>query len=444
MKTSFALDKQTSPLSRITAAETVCYPEAEYMALIKFNSCYLDFDLEKNNAPVLYFEGEVEQLDAIDTKFPHNIDTIYFTNNKPPVRYKYEFSKEQFSELAKKGFWNNGVTFDNILTTAKFQLETYAVVEEVKNSYEDTGIPVITVDLTKPYENTFNESAYDIIQYIHPKTPEAAVEVAQTKKEYVAELDVQADIEAAKEALAKQREAEQQATYKPLTKEELDMQSKSANVGSYVDAIRENIEKTRADNNAKVEAEREKQRQAEAENANSDSKKNPDVVSFGETKKTNEIKVEMATEEDKYESNSDVFAAANEEQVDSADMPYALSEFMKKLDEVAETQFESSDNKGSNNSSGSGAASGATGLKGYTFEDESTAQHEMRQDEGKGNEKSEDQKDAEEKEEQKEENQQAQNETKAESDMARKKAQLASSIHDTTVSVAPDRDDRSK
>ena len=93
--------------------------------------------------------------------------------------------------------------------------------------------------------------------------------------------------------------------------------------------------------------------------------------------------------------------------------------------------------------SGSGAASGAQGLGVYTFEDQSTAQFEMRQDEGKGNEKPEDEKE-EDKSEAEEKKQDDKPEVKTDADIAHRKAQLETSIQDTTVSATPDREDRSK
>jgi len=463
MKVTFAFDEATSPVSRVNATKIQTYPESEYMALCQFTNTFWEFDREKNFAPKLVFEGEVERLDAIDDKFPHDIDTVYFGKDKPRIRYDYQFNDDQYATLGSKGFWSeDGVHIPEIFTTAKFQLECKAVVKEISNAYETQNVPIFNVSISHPYDNTFNVDQYDIAEFITREQPDEnkALENSRTYQDLAPEADIAAEVEAAKAALVAAQEKEKQASYVPLTPEELDIFNKSANVSSYVDNIRDSIQAKRDADNAAVLAEqaRIKAEQEALANANKTPEKDADYVDFDDkpTEKKGEDLSKLAgvDETTKYESNDAIFNDNTEEQ---SEIPDNIADFMKRLGAVsAETDNDSNgddkkDDKRDDN--GSGAASGAQGLGVYTFEDQSTAHYEMRQDEGKGNEKPDDEKNDDDKKDDADDKKQderpdtpnAPSDAKSEADIAHRKAQLETSIRDTTVNVAErDKDDRSK
>lgn len=466
MKATFAFDEATSPVARVNSAKVKTHPEAEYMALCQFTNVFWEFDREKNFAPRLVFEGEVERLDAIDTKFPHNIDTVYFGNSKPRIRYDYAFNDEQYAALGSKGFWSeDGVHIPELFTTSKFQLECNASVKEITEAYETQSVPIFNINISHPYDNTFNVEQYDIAEFITREQPDEnkALENSRTYQDFVPESDIAAEVEAAKAALVAAQEKEKQASFVPLSPIEQDIFNKSANVSSYVDSIRDSIQSKRDADNAAVLAEkaRIKAEQEALANQNKEPEKDASIVDFddkpiskasGDT--SNLVETDDAT---KYDSNDAIFNSEPDEE--PADIPDNIADFMKRLgagpaEETSEgdngTNGTKNDKKDDNN--GSGAASGAQGLGVYTFEDQSTAQFEMRQDEGKGNEKPEDEKDDENSDDddkKQDEKNDAPNgvssDSKNDADIAHRKAQLETSIQDTTVSdTTRDRDDRSK
>lgn len=463
MKATFAFDEATSPVSRVSATKVKTYPEREYMALCQFTNTFWEFDRERNFAPRLVFEGEVERLDAIDDKFPHDIDAVYFGKEKPRIRYDYQFNDEQYAALGSKGFWSeDGVHIPELFSTAKFQLECKAVVKEISNAYETQNVPIFNVSISHPYDNTFNVDQYDIAEFITREQPDEnkALENGRTYQDFIPEADIAAEVEAAKAALAVAQEKEKQAAYVPLSPEELDIFNKSANVSSYVDNIRDNIQAKRDADNAAVLAEqvRIKAEQEALANADKTSEKDANYVDFDDkpTEKKGEDLSKLAGIEEttKYENNDAIFNDAVEDE--QSEIPDNIADFMKRLgaasaeNDVAAGSDDKKDDKKDDN--GSGTASGAQGLGVYTFEDQSTAQYEMRLDEGKGNEKPDDEKGDDKKDDTDDKRQDeksdapsAPSDTKSETDMAHRKTQLETSIRDTTVNVAErDKDDRSK
>lgn len=456
MKATFAFDEATSPVSRVTSSKVKIHPQAQYMALCQFTNVFWEFDRERNYAPRLVFEGEVERMDAIDSKFPHEIDTVYFGREKPRIRYDYAFNDEQYAVLGSKGFWSeDGVHIPEIFTTSKFQLECDATVKEITDAYETQKIPIFNVSIAHPYDNTFNIDQYDIADFITREQPDEnkALENSKTYQDFIPESDIVAEVEAAKAALAAAQEKEKQASYVPLTEKEIDIRNKSANVSSYVNSIRDAIQDKRDKDNAAVAAEKARIKAEQEALANKDKapEKDASIVEFddkpiskadGGTDKL--VEVDNTA---KYDSNDAIFNDAPSDE--QTEVPDNIADFMKRLG--AGTQ-DASGNNGSgddkkddkkDDGSGSGAVSGAQGLGVYTFEDQSTAQFEMRQDEGKGNEKPEDEKE-EDKSEAEEKKQDDKSEVKTDADIAHRKAQLETSIQDTTVSATPDREDRSK
>lgn len=442
MIAAFAYDKNTSPINMMTQAEIERHEPVQYMARCSFSNVYWDFDRDRNYAPHLVFEGEVNRMDAIDTKFPGDVDTIYFgEKNKPAIRYRYDLNEDQCAELAKKGFWSeDNVQLPAIFTTAVFELETYAVVEEVMNGKSSRNVPILNIELVKPYENQFDISAYELVGRIMRCKPDEQ-KVVQKSVPVDVQQSIIDEIETAKAKEAEQKQRDQQVSFKQLTPEELEMRKKSANIGAAVAAERDAFKSARDAGNARAEAARE----AEKARIEAEQSEMADVaagVTGGETVKATETDVSKLTggvEQNKFESNSAIFDADSSE--NDTEMPDKAADFMKKLgavdmDESVGANSEKKDDK--RGESGSGAASGAQGLGVYTFEDQSTAQFEMRADEGKGNEKP---GESEEKSDSSDDAPKPDNR-----DVDNRKAKLATSISDTTVSAekSDDKSDRSK
>ena len=482
-RVAYAFDKATSPVKRTPNANVVVHPEAQYMAMCQFTNVYWDHDSHKNYAPILRFEGEVERLDAIGTKFPHNFDTLYFGENKPKVTYAYSFDENQLAELAKKGFWSEeGVIIPEKFSTAKFQLEANAVIEELTDTYDKDKVPTFNVSLSKPHENQFDVRAYSLAQFITRKQKEEAkvIEVKGLEQE----MGINDLVEKSKELLEAEKLAAQQASYKPKSIEEVAAERASANIAERVSSQLDDIQARRDENNARVEAERAaeaarlKAEQEAAANAVPETK-DKDTVEFNEAVEIKSDDVRNLTggvEANKYENNSSIFDAS--EDIDE-ELPDNVAELMKKLgggQQVSDDVSDNADtveidddveiepiiedkpvvdnhtdnnasNAGSDSNNDSGAASGAQGLGVYTFEDQSTAQFEVRGDVN-GNKSDEEKKDeAEEKlnDEKAEAEEIKADKTAAEADAALKKARLDTAINNTTVTVAnKDKSDRSK
>lgn len=487
---AYAFDKATSPVKRAGSANVVIHPESQYMALCQFTNIYWSFDKEKNYAPMLRLEGEVERLDSIcssckskdtaactkcpNSKFPHNFDTLYFGDNKPQVTYDYSFDENQLAELAKKGFWSDtGVNIPEKFTTAKFQLEIKAVIEELADTYDKDKIPVFNVILTKPHEQSFDVKAYSLAQFITRKQKEEAkvIEVKGLEQE----MNINELVEKSKEILEAEKQAAQQASYKPKSAAEVAAERASANIAANVSSQLDDIQARRDENNARVEAEKaaeEARIKAEQEAAASakPEEKDKNDVEFSEAVEIKNDDVRNLTggvEANKYENNSSIFNASDED-IDE-ELPENVAELMKKLgggnnaasneadnvanepidDVIIEEPVENSEGSSDNNStsgsnSDSGAASGAQGLGVYTFEDQSTAQFEVRSDVN-GSETKDDNDKKNEEDEKKADEIKADEKHDSVEDAALKKAHLNNIISNTTVKAdSKDKNDRSK
>lgn len=381
MITTFAYDKKMSPLNGLTGVNVIRHKPVQYMALCSFNNVFWEFDAAHNYAPCLVFDGEVHRLGAIAQKFPNNVDTLVFGENKPGVQYRYKLNEDQMAELAHKGFWSeSGVTLPPLFLTSKFQLETDVVVEEVINN--DSPVPIYNVELVAPYENTFDARAYSLIDHITRCRQDENKVVENTVSVDVRQSMMAAVKEA--EAATAERERLAQIASRPLTEEERDIRDKSANIGAAVATERDKLKQMREEGNAKAEEEREAEKarlEAERE-ALANLKSNDEATESVNVVETDVSKLTGGVEENKYSTNRDIFAD-EEEQHDT--LPDKAAALLKQLNMISE-----SDNGATNNDKrddGTGAASGAQGLGVYTFEDQDTAQFAMRADEGHGNEK---------------------------------------------------------
>lgn len=462
MRATFGFDKATSPVNKAVSMGVKTYPQAQYMALCQFTNVFWEFDTAHNHAPVLVFEGEIERLDAIETKFPHNIDAVYFTDHKPRIRYDYQFDRKQHEQLAAKGFWDeNGVRIPELFTTSKFQLECDIVVDEITKAYETQKVPILNISVQHPYENTFCTDQYDIAEFITAAEPEESKSMQHIAVENVEEINIAAEVEAAKQAAAALAEAEKQAAYVPLTAEEMEIRRQSSNVDKFVNDIRERHRVERDEHNAIAEAEKARIKAEQEVLANKDKpvEKDKNLVEFDDTaiSKTSGSAENLVETDDtnKFENNEAIFndAVPAEEET----LPDNVAALMSKLgwsDDKSDEQSDTIDDKKNDkkdDGTGSGAASGAQGLGVYTFEDQSTAQYEMRQDEGKGNEKEDTEDESEEKsnddaEKKSDDKPDKPASTESDVDKHRREAQLTTAINDTTVSAANNRDrnDRSK
>lgn len=460
MIASFAFNKATSPLSRISSSHVKSYDAAQYMARCQFTNVFWEYDRQHNYAPVLVFEGDVERLDTIDTKFPHNVDTLYFTKDKPRIRFDYKPNDEQYAVLASKGFYSDGVHIPEMFTTAKLDLECDATVYEIVDAYEKQNVPIFEVNIEHPYENEFSVDQYELFEYItREQTDDNKALNNKTYQDYVPEMSVEAEVEAAKAAAQALAEQQRQAEYKPLTAEEMEIKRQSNNVSSFVDERRERLYGKRNEHNEAAAAEKARleAEKAEKEGRLPEPERDKNLVEFDDApiSKANGGNVDGLAgkaEENKFESNADIFNNANEEQDDGISDDFKA--FMQSLEgdsnddnvNAEDSDKRKSDNKNGSSDTGSGAASGAQGLGVYTFEDQDTAQFAIRQDEGAGNEKPDEDKsdnDVDSKPDSLTDNK-AMADKKTEMDKKRREVLLQSAINDTTVSAEAAPDERSK
>lgn len=383
MIATFAFDKNVSPVTAMAGARIVRHQPVEYMSLCQFNNVYWDFDKERNYAPCLIFEGDVERLDVINEKFPGNVDTVYFNDSKPSIRFKYNLNDAQYGELASKGFWSeDGVNLPALFMSAKFQLETYAIVEEVVNKKEASEIPIFNIELVKPYENQFDASTYELVDKIVRRKPD-------TQKSIENIVSIEDQIQAENEVAVKNIEDEARPKdFVPLSESELDIHNKSNNIDISVAAERNALRNSRNAGNARAEVERriEQERLKANQDTLSDSGADDKTIDL---KDAENMVLSDRSETNKYKDNDEIFnglKGGNEE------LPDKAAEFMKKLGGVSgadDTAVAQKKDSKRDDNAGSGAASGTQGLGVYTFEDQSTAQFEVRSDEGVGNEKDE-------------------------------------------------------
>lgn len=350
MVAAFAFDKTTSPIRQLSGAKVIKYQPCECMAVCKFDNVYWSFERAKNYAPKLVFEGCVERLDAMDDrKFADKIDTVYFNKNKPPIKFTYDLDDEQMSELARKGFWGeNSVELPALFTSSKFQLETYASVEAIDNGW-DKEAPILNVELINPYNNRFNKDAYDLIDKIMPGKP-SANKAIENMVQIAVDTGYAKDVEAAKTNFEEKPEAAY-VDFSKITDEEIAMNNTQAEITARVNTLRDERAAERVYN---IEEETE-----------------PFDTDLTVTQEDKSVIDRVFSEnEDSFQGNklNDIKATA----------------FMQSL---AEKDAKSGNSSNSGTNSDTGSASGAQGLGVYTFEDQDTAQFEMRVDEGKGNEK---------------------------------------------------------
>ena len=488
-RSCFAFNKATSPVSRIPTVDIKRYPPAQFMALVQFTEIHFDFDRNENYKPYLIFSGSVESLDTIKTKPADKFDKIYFSSNKPHVEFRYDFSEGQLATLAGKGFWSSdGVRIPELFTSSKFMLEVFATIEEVvprvrQGADVSKDAPILNVKIEKPYDNAFNENAYELVEFITRNVPEDSkkIESQVTLEDF--NLTSQDMLETIKdnmvrEAMEKEEEAKQKAAM--LHMQNAGAYAQSQRISSYVDetlakreearqAARDEIEKAKLEAERAAEEEAKIRKKLEAEQAVRD--KMEAAAKAAEDKKS-ETKIADTDIADINNSNADLFSGSHEN-----DQPdEKLAAFLKSMgaaseakpEPEAETKSESksksdrfeteseSDNNaddktkdkkddkngsgsGSNNSEG-GAAGGAQTDNNYTFEFDADAQAP---DENRDNKASDGDKDN----DGDSDDYSNDSESEREKERRRKKKQLeatASAPDMTVTEAAPKTDDRSK
>lgn len=486
-RSCFAFNKATSPVSRIPMVDIKRYPPAQFMALVQFTEIHFDFDKNENYKPYLVFSGSVESLDTIKTKPADKFDKIYFSSNKPHVEFRYDFSEGQLATLAGKGFWSSdGVRIPELFTSSKFMLEVFATVEEVvprvrQGADVSKDAPILNVKIEKPYDNAFNENAYELVEFITRNVPEDSKKIESQVSLEDFSLTSQDMLETIKdnmvrEAMEKEEEAKQKAAM--LHMQNAGAYAQSQRISSYVDetlakreearqAARDEIEKAKLEAERAAEEEAKIRKKLEAEQAVRD--KMEAAAKAAEDKKS-EVKIADTDIADINNSNADLFSGSHEN--DQPDEKLAV--FLKSMGAVSEPETESkpesesksksdrfeteseSDNNaddktkdkkddkngsgnGSNNSEG-GAASGAQTDNNYTFEFDADAQVP---DENRDNKASEGDKDN----DGDSDNYSGDSESERERERRKKKKQLeatASAPDMTITETAPKTDDRSK
>lgn len=384
MRACFAFNEATSPISGVRTVGTKTYPPVQCMGLVMFHTLHWDFDSSKNYKPSLVCIGSVERIDAIDSKFPHNMDTIYFNERDggTPVEFRCDLTEDQLAKLAKKGFYSEkGAHLGEVLTTAKFQLELDVSVKEYLPPNQKQGIdaPILSVDVLHPYENVLVENQYDITDYIsrEQEDEKKVIENTKTYEDYVPEDSIASEVEKIKAAEAERIKTEQAAAYKPLTPEEMDIRNRSANVSSYVEAITEQMQQRRDAGNAAAEEERARiaaeQAALAAKTAESKPDEDPDIVKFDDERiskvDTDNSKLVETDESNKFENNEAVFnngAEADDE------IPEGIAKLMARFGDTSQVDSKTgeSDKKDDN---ASGSASGTQTDNNYTFENDANA-----------------------------------------------------------------------
>lgn len=451
MKISFAFNKAQSPVSRLTSANVKHHPQTQYMGLCKFDNVYWEFDREHNNKPRLVFEGNIERLDAINKKFPQNIDTVYFNRGMPRVRYDYDMDEQQLSALALTGFWSkDGVRTPELFTSSKFQLELDATVDEITKAYDKQDVPILNVNIEHPYDNTFTKNEYENLETLFVRnTPEESKAFeSKTYQDYVPSTDIQAEVEAAKALAAEQAVRMTQAEYVPLSAEELMLRRQSSNVSDFVDARRERLYGEREANNAAYVAEQERiaaENEAKAKLATESVVTDTAAVNADKSSVQNtKTHVETNTV---VENNADIFNSAETD--DDTEMSNETLAFMSKLgatvNDKSDTIATDVEKKKRDDNNGSGNASGAQTSGTYTFEDESTAQFAERMDVGVGNEKPSDEDEHSDETDAYKDNSDTEEARRRREEKRRKAAALsAGSNISTPAPVVDDKSDRSK
>ena len=115
--------------------------------------------------PYLRLTGEVRSLKG---NFINGVTEMEFISayGCPKVEYKYNFTDEELSDLAKKGMFNSNYPVPDLFTNNEFQLPISCDVASVKNA----ETPIMFIDINDPFllETNSEQSGYNITKYFEP------------------------------------------------------------------------------------------------------------------------------------------------------------------------------------------------------------------------------------------------------------------------------------
>ena len=384
-----------SPVPLNPKAKIVHHPPIACRALVSLPDMQWLKESAKNDMPYLNMTGQIVQLNALNEKFPNNVTSIAFLENRPNVTFKYNLSPRQLGQLAEKGFWHNGgVRIAEVVQKSNLELDVEVQIDEI--SAPDAEIPLLNCTIMHPFNNQFDERIYDLMEYVSAIPPEE--ENVEKIREQQADIDY--DNSYARDISQRiddfQLEQEQQTptdiiNQEPLSQEDLHIQALNLEVAD--NAARQYADLRSERDNQKTVA-RNIQQAMVAENV--------DTASQVESADKPESGVQAVEKQsDSLVQNTDTFETSGFEQYEPASessVDAAVSEIAANLfgnvDNAAEdinaNKKKDDDTRRGGGTGGSNTGSTGVDNGGYTFEDMDTAQHEMREDEGHGNEKQDD------------------------------------------------------
>lgn len=379
-----------SPVPLNPKAKIIHHPPIACRALVSLPDMQWLKESTKNDMPYLNMTGQIVQLNALNEKFPNNVTSIAFLENRPNVTFKYNLSPRQLGQLAEKGFWHNGgVRIAEVVQKSNLELDVEVQIDEI--SAPDAEVPLLNCTIMHPFNNQFDERIYDLMEYVSAIPPEE--ENVEKIREQQADIDY--DNSYAKDISQRiddfQLSQEQQTptdiiNQEPPTQEDLHIQALNLEVADNVARQYADLRSER--NNQRVVARNVQQAMVaesfEATSAVEDNSKTEPSESVTEKQNDNLVQ------------NTDVFETSGFEQYEPASessVDAAVSEIAANLfGNTAETDANKKKDDDTRRGGTGGSNTGSTGVDngGYTFEDMDTAQHEMREDEGHGNEKQDD------------------------------------------------------
>lgn len=380
-----------SPVPLNPKAKIIHHPPIACRALVSLPDMQWLKESAKNDMPYLNMTGQIVQLNALSEKFPNNVTSIAFLENRPNVTFKYNLSPRQLGQLAEKGFWHNGgVRIAEVVQKSNLELDVEVQIDEI--SAPDAEVPLLNCTIMHPFNNQFDERIYDLMEYVSAIPPEE--ENVEKIREQQADIDY--DNSYAKDISQRiddfQLSQEQQTptdiiNQEPPTQEDLHIQALNLEVADNVARQYADLRSER--NNQRVVARNVQQAMVaesfEATSAVEDNSKTESSESVTEKQNDN-----LVQNTDTFETSGfEQYEPASESSVDAAVSEIAANLFGN----TAETDANKKKDDDTRRGGGTGGSNtGSTGVDngGYTFEDMDTAQHEMREDEGHGNEKQDD------------------------------------------------------
>lgn len=379
-----------SPVPLNPKAKIIHHPPIACRALVSLPDMQWLKESTKNDMPYLNMTGQIVQLNALNEKFPNNVTSIAFLENRPNVTFKYNLSPRQLGQLAEKGFWHNGgVRIAEVVQKSNLELDVEVQIDEI--SAPDAEVPLLNCTIMHPFNNQFDERIYDLMEYVSAIPPEE--ENVEKIREQQADIDY--DNSYAKDISQRiddfQLSQEQQTptdiiNQEPPTQEDLHIQALNLEVADNVARQYADLRSER--NNQRVVARNVQQAMVaesfEATNTVEDNSKIESSESVTEKQNDN-----LVQNTDTFETSGfEQYEPASESSVDAAVSEIAANLFGNTAETDANKKKDDDTRRGGTGDSNTGSTGVDNG--GYTFEDMDTAQHEMREDEGHGNEKQDD------------------------------------------------------